>query len=58
MKAQELLRLYQAGERNFRGQNLQGQSFNRILGAVDFSRTDPQPLDQAVNRSAVAWLCP
>lgn len=41
MKAKELLRLYQNGERNFVGANLQGQSFQgQDLSGVDFSKAD------------------
>ncbi|MDJ0701863.1 MAG: pentapeptide repeat-containing protein [Leptolyngbyaceae cyanobacterium MO_188.B28] len=41
MKARELLRLYEAGERNFRGKNLRGQNFKgQNLSEADFSGAD------------------
>ena len=41
MKAKELLRLYQAGERNFCGENLRGQSFQgQDLSGADFREVD------------------
>ncbi len=41
MKASEVLRRYQAGERNFQGVNLRGQSFKgKDLSGVDFSEAD------------------
>ncbi|MGR3278506.1 pentapeptide repeat-containing protein [Acaryochloris marina NIES-2412] len=46
MKAKELLQLYQAGERDFRGVNLQGQSFlNQDLFGVDLSGADIRGAD-------------
>lgn len=46
MKAQELLRLYQSGERNFRGQDLSGQSFRgKDLSGIDLSRANIQGAD-------------
>ena len=41
MKAKELIRLYQEGKRDFRGENLQGQSFKeQDLSGADFSEAD------------------
>jgi uncharacterized protein YjbI with pentapeptide repeats len=41
MKASELLQRYAAGERNFRGANLRGQSFKgKDLSGADFSEAD------------------
>ncbi|MEM9215266.1 MAG: pentapeptide repeat-containing protein [Cyanobacteria bacterium P01_F01_bin.150] len=41
MQAVELLRLYEAGRRNFRGENLRGQNFNeKDLSGADFSGAD------------------
>ncbi|MEM9215822.1 MAG: pentapeptide repeat-containing protein [Cyanobacteria bacterium P01_F01_bin.150] len=41
MKAAELLRLYEAGRRDFRGQNLRGQDFRgENLSGVDFREAD------------------
>lgn len=41
MKAEELLRLYRQGERNFTGENLRGQSFQgQDLSGADFSGVD------------------
>ena len=41
MKASEVLQRYRAGERNFQGENLRGQSFkNEVLSGADFSRAD------------------
>ena len=38
MKAAKLLRLYDAGQRDFRGENLRGQNFNgKNLSGADFS---------------------
>lgn len=46
MKAKELLQLYQTGERDFRGVNLQGQSFlNQDLFGVDLSGADIRGAD-------------
>ena len=40
-KASEVLRSYQAGERNFQGENLRGQSFKgQDLSEADFSKAD------------------
>lgn len=55
MKAAELIWLYEAGERNFRGANLRGQSFRgRNLTNADFSRADLRGTDfsRAVLRNA------
>ena len=41
MKATELLKLYEAGRRDFRGENLRGQNFKgKDLSGADFSGTD------------------
>ncbi len=41
MKASEILRRYQAGERNFQRVNLRGQSFKgKDLSGADFSEAD------------------
>ena len=41
MKASEVVKRYQQGERNFRGVNLRGQSFKgQDLSGVDFSEAD------------------
>ena len=41
MKAVELLRLYEAGKRDFRGETLRGQTFKgKDLSGADFSRAD------------------
>lgn len=46
MKKQELLNLYQQGERNFRRQNLSGRSFNgQDLSNADFSGADIRGTD-------------
>ena len=41
MKAAEVLRLYEAGRRDFRGENLRGQNFKgKDLSGADFSGAD------------------
>ena len=41
MKAAELLRLYEAGRRDFSGENLRSQNFKgQNLSGADFSRAD------------------
>ena len=46
MKAQEVLKQYAAGKRNFRGVNLRGESFKeKTLSGADFSETDLRSTD-------------
>ncbi|HBR00117.1 MAG: pentapeptide repeat-containing protein [Roseofilum sp. SBFL] len=46
MKARQVLANYAAGERNFQGENLRGQSFKgKTLAGADFSRADIRGTD-------------